>query len=87
MLEGMKLNDYVSAERGRLARLAERSGLSAAFLSQIANGVRPAPADRCTAIEKATDGVVGRKDLRPTDWRDIWPELAEAANDPAPEAA
>lgn len=29
----------------------------------------------CTAIEKVTDGLVSRKDLRPDDWHLIWPEL------------
>ena len=31
----------------------------------------------CVLIECATDGAVGRKDLRPDDWRDIWPELED----------
>jgi DNA-binding transcriptional regulator YdaS (Cro superfamily) len=33
----------------------------------------------CVKIEKLTNGLVTRKDLRPNDWQDIWPELAEAA--------
>jgi DNA-binding transcriptional regulator YdaS (Cro superfamily) len=32
----------------------------------------------CTAIERVTDGVVTRRDLRPNDWQAIWPELAAA---------
>jgi len=28
------------------------------------------------SIERATDGAVTRKDLRPEDWHEIWPELA-----------
>jgi len=31
----------------------------------------------CVAIERATGGVVTRKDLRPDDWWKIWPELVE----------
>ena len=31
--------------------------------------------NRCVAIERATNGQVTRKDLRPHDWKDIWPEL------------
>lgn len=38
---------------------------------------RPIPIERCVAIERATAGAVTRQDLRPDDWRDIWPELAE----------
>lgn len=35
----------------------------------------PSPLN-CVAIEKATEGQVTRKDLRPHDWASIWPELA-----------
>lgn len=38
------------------------------------SGRRPGAAN-CVAIEKATDGKVTRKDLRPDDWHLIWPEL------------
>lgn len=31
------------------------------------------------SIERATNGAVGRRDLRPDDWADIWPELAAGA--------
>jgi DNA-binding transcriptional regulator YdaS (Cro superfamily) len=36
-------------------------------------------AELCSAIEKASQGEVTRRDLRPDDWQDIWPELAEKA--------
>lgn len=32
----------------------------------------------CVLIEKASDGKVTRKDLHPTDWESIWPELKAA---------
>lgn len=35
---------------------------------------RPSPL-YCTRIEKATGGLVSRKDLHPNDWIEIWPEL------------
>jgi DNA-binding transcriptional regulator YdaS (Cro superfamily) len=35
----------------------------------------------CVAIERATAGAVTRRDLRPDDWAEIWPELAEAAGE------
>jgi DNA-binding transcriptional regulator YdaS (Cro superfamily) len=38
------------------------------------NGV---PVEHCVAVEKATKGKVTRKDLRPDDWKSIWPELAD----------
>ncbi len=62
--------------------VAGRCGLTPAFLSQIARGVRPAPADRCATIEQATDGAVRRWDLRPDDWHRIWPELIGAEGAP-----
>jgi len=43
------------------------------------------------AIERATNGLVTRRDLRPQDWHLIWPELAaneECVNSlPTPECA
>ena len=30
---------------------------------------------RFAQIEKLTNGAVTRKDLRPDDWHEIWPEL------------
>ena len=37
---------------------------------------RGVPLERCVSIERATNGAVTRKDLRPDDWHEIWPELA-----------
>jgi DNA-binding transcriptional regulator YdaS (Cro superfamily) len=33
------------------------------------------PTDYCARIEAVTEHRVTRRDLRPVDWRDIWPEL------------
>jgi DNA-binding transcriptional regulator YdaS (Cro superfamily) len=39
------------------------------LISQWRNGIRPIPAERCPAIERATGGVVRCEDLRPdVDW-------------------
>ncbi len=32
----------------------------------------------CVSIERESKDLITRRDLRPDDWRDIWPELAEA---------
>lgn len=40
--------------------------------------VRGVPVERCVPIEAATAGAVTRKDLRPSDWAEIWPEAARA---------
>ena len=86
-MRAMTLNEYLKAERGRTIFVAERAGLSAAFVSQLAKAVRPVPADRAADIERATGGAVRRWHLRPHDWHRIWPELkgAQGAPDvPAP---
>lgn len=35
----------------------------------------------CVGLERATDGAVTRKDLRPWDWHLIWPELSGQSPD------
>lgn len=34
------------------------------------SNARPVPVERCSAIERATNGAVTRRDLRPKDWAD-----------------
>ena len=73
----MNLKDHLSAlGRGASSLLGRKIGVSPVLISQWANGDRPVPIERCVAIERATEGVVARCDLRPDDWKDIWPELA-----------
>lgn len=74
----MKLTEYLNQSgRGSKSELARRIGGHASDLSDWIAGKRQVPAHRCTAIELATGGEVTRKDLRPNDWRDYWPELAD----------
>ena len=35
------------------------------------------PIEHCAPSEKVTNGAVTRKELRPKDWQDIWPELVQ----------
>lgn len=79
----MQINDYVATVEPA-ARLAQKIGVTPGFISQIVSGHRRAPVERCTAIEKATDGNVTRRELRPDDWWLIWPELV-TADHPVPE--
>lgn len=72
----MNLAEYLS-ERGSRLSFAERLKVPAPLVSQWANGDRAIPIERCVEIEVATDGAVTRRDLRPDDWRSIWPELAD----------
>lgn len=75
----MKLREFLKQKgRGSLGKLAREINVNLPDLSAWANGKRPVPIHHCLAIEKATNGEVTRKDLRPDDWHLIWLELAQA---------
>jgi DNA-binding transcriptional regulator YdaS (Cro superfamily) len=76
----MDLKTYISSERGRAVALAADLGVSASYLSQMANGLAPISPERCVEIWRATGGTVTRQDLRPADWQRIWPELVPTAS-------
>ncbi|KVE87525.1 transcriptional regulator [Burkholderia vietnamiensis] len=73
-----KLKAYLSAmsipERNHFAA---RCGTTFAFLRNVIYGQRVAGEKLCVAIERESSMCVTRLDLRPDDWRDIWPELAQ----------
>lgn len=71
----MQLSEYTSQQRGAKSSLARALALPPQLIGQWAMGLRPVPVIRCLPIEKATNGAVTRKDLRPDDWQLIWPEL------------
>ena len=78
------LKTWLSAERGRGVRLAACLHVPPSFVAKMASGDKSIPLEHATAIEKFTGGFVTRRDIRPDDWRDIWPELAESEpNQPA----
>lgn len=62
---------------GSQAALARALDASAPTINQWAKGVRPVPEKMAVAIESITKGAVTRRDLRPNDWQQIWPELAQ----------
>jgi len=68
---------------GGTSALARILGRSSSEVSQWISGNRPIPITYAAAIERATNGLVTRRDLRPQDWHLIWPELAHAAKEPA----
>lgn len=78
-----ELREYLAREGVVGKRVAERAGLTSAFLSQIALGQRPVPPTRCVALERATELAVRRWHMRPDDWHHIWPELVGAKDAPA----
>jgi DNA-binding transcriptional regulator YdaS (Cro superfamily) len=91
----MKLHEYVSSPDGvppaklveRLRRTRVGRRVSVVQLRQWIHGYdgRMPGAAYCVAIEAATDGQVTRRDLRPDDWHDIWPELAGPTHTAAPQ--
>lgn len=72
----MDLKTWLSNERGRTARLAEKMGIGAGYLSQMAKGDRPIPIESWQLIERETAGDVTRRDLWPESYHLIWPNLA-----------
>jgi DNA-binding transcriptional regulator YdaS (Cro superfamily) len=73
----MKLSEYVrQMPRGKGTALAQALKVSQPTVSDWSTGKKPVPVERCAQLERATGGVVTRKDLRPDDWQEIWPELA-----------
>jgi len=66
----MNLSQYIATGKDTQSSLASKLGMkNSVLVNQWANGVRQVPAERCPAIERATDGVVRCEDLRPdVDW-------------------
>ena len=71
----MKLREWTKEVAGRPIELATAIGASPVLISQWSTGKRLVPIERCVPIERATLGEVSRRDLRPDDWHEIWPEL------------
>ena len=73
----MKLIEFIAQTgRGAGVALAKSLQVSQPTVSDWCTGKKRVPIERCAAIERATNGAVTRKDLRPDDWHEIWPELA-----------
>ncbi|HDR8947288.1 TPA: helix-turn-helix domain-containing protein [Burkholderia vietnamiensis] len=70
---------------GGLSALARTLGVAPSTVHQWLTLDRPVPPRRCSAIERATDGEVSRKDLRPNDWAQYWPELDSARSPASPD--
>lgn len=62
---------------GSLSKLAKLLDVSPSIVHAWATCGRPVPIIRCVEIEELTGGQVTRKQLRPDDWHQIWPDLRE----------
>lgn len=83
----MKLKDYLSSPGSlSVAELRRAAGIkNEAQIRQWQHGYAdrvPSP-KYCVAIERATQGAVRRWDMRPDDWREIWPELVGVPGAPS----
>ena len=81
------LKTWLSAERGRGVRLAAHLHVPPSFVAKMASGDKSIPLEHASAIERFTAGAITRRDIRPDDWQDIWPELAESEPKPTPAPA
>lgn len=67
---------------GNQAILARALGITPVTVGQWLKPERAAgravPPKQCVRIEQLTKGAVTRRQLRPNDWQEIWPELALA---------
>ncbi len=66
--------------------LASRCDIEEQYLYQILTGRRTASPELCVKLERESFGRVMRWHLR-SDWREIWPELAERQDAPKAEVA
>jgi len=74
----MNLAEYIRRHpRGRRSELSRETKITRAYMSQLVAGIKTASPVQSARIERATNGLVSRQDLRPHDWQEIWPELAE----------
>lgn len=63
------------SKAGSQSALARLLGKSQPLISKWLKSTRPLRAEHCAEIERALG--VSRQTLRPDDWREIWPELAD----------
>lgn len=73
----MDLTTFIRSGGMTTSELAQAVGVAPSMIYQWRKGIRSVPVNRCLSVERATNGAVTRRDLRPDDWKDIWPELAD----------
>ena len=71
----MQLKDYLEQRQISITSFAKALGCHQPDLTRWANGSRAVPLRWCVRIEQYTGGAVSRRDLRPDDYSQIWPEL------------
>jgi len=61
----MNLSEYINQGHGTQSQLAKSLDVTPVLVHQWAKEKRQVPAERCRAIEAATNGAVTRYELRP----------------------
>lgn len=75
----MNLDQYLSSGGMSGVDFANSIGISPAYLYHIANGRRAFPVQLVKKAIEVSSGKLSEKTLRPDDWHQIWPELAQPA--------
>lgn len=84
----MNLADYIKTQgHGAKSRLARAIKSHPVDVGNWVHGKCDIPVRRAVQIEKATAGAVTRQEMRPNDWADYWPELANEAAPTQPQPA
>jgi DNA-binding transcriptional regulator YdaS (Cro superfamily) len=70
-----KFIEWLNAVAGRRVRLAEHLGIKPPVVSEWVTSKRSVPIVHAVSIERFTGGAITRRDLFPSSWGDIWPEM------------
>ena len=73
----MKLSEYLSEFKISQQDAAIGIGVSAGRVGHFCRGEDIPPPKVCVRIERWSNGRVARPELRPDDFLDFWPELAD----------
>lgn len=84
VMRGMTLKQHLSTltPDGR-EQFATDCHTTLGHLRNVMYGYRPCSAELAAAIERVSHGAVKRPSMRPDDWQDIWPELAQSLTNSA----
>ena len=66
---------FFAMDKPQRSAFASRVGSTEGHLNNVAYGYRQPATDLAVSIERESQGVVGRKELRPDDYWRHWPDL------------
>jgi len=77
-MSAMELKTYLlGLERSKREDFAKRCKTTMGHMHNVMHGYRPCSPELAALIDSNSKGIVGRHELRPNDWREIWPELSK----------